>query len=132
VAAIDLQARWGLYAENVHRGLVGPLKDLDRRMGELDHLLHAQRSAVRLYQRPRLDTWEFRLVQWHSGTTYLSIRDLDSAFQTLDLAPQQRSNLEEARTLLQQRSKLRGCTPEGRTVWHVASTASDTVGRFYA
>ena len=156
IAAIDLQARWGLYAENVHRGLVIPLTDLDRRMGELDHLLRAQRSAVRLYPHPRLDTWEFRLVQWQSGTTYLPIRDLDSVFQTLDLAPQQRSNLEEARTLLQQRSKVRrllrvvaelteagirwpggiwkvrGYTPEGRTVWHVASTASGIVGRGYA
>ena len=156
VASIDLQARWGLYTENVHRGLVVPLMDLDRRMGELDRLLRAQRSAVRLYQHPRIDTWEFRLVQWHSGTTYLSIRDLDSVFQTLELAPQQRSNLEEARTLLLQRSKLRrllrviaelteagirwpggtwkvrGYEPEGGTVWHVASTASGIVGRGYA
>ncbi len=156
VAAIDLQARWGLYTENVHRGLVVPLTDLDRRLGELDHLLREQRSAVRLYQHRRLDTWAFRRVQWQSGTTYQPIRDLDSVFQKLDLSPQQRGNLEEARTLLQQRYKVRrllrlvaelteagirwpggtwkvrGYEPAGATVWHVSSTASGTVGRCYA
>jgi hypothetical protein len=156
VAAIDLRAPWGLYTENVHRALVVPLADLDRRLRELDYLLREQRAAVRLYHHRRLDTWAFRLVQWQSGTTYQPIRDLDSAFQKLDFSPQQRGNLEEARTLLQQRYKVRrllrivaelteagvcwpggtwkvrGYTPGGETVWHVASTVSGIVGRGYA
>ncbi|MFA5028157.1 MAG: hypothetical protein WC713_09795 [Candidatus Methylomirabilota bacterium] len=156
VAAIDLQAPWGLYTEHVHRGLVVPLRELDRRLGELDLLLREQRAAMRLYRHPRLNTWAFRQVQWQSSTTYLSLGDFDAAVGKLDLSPQERSTLEEARTLLQQRYKVRrllrviaelteagirwpggtwkvrGYASERGTIWHVASTASGTVGRSYA
>lgn len=155
VAALDLQAPWGLYAEQVHRGLVVPLGDLDRRLGELDRLLREQRAAMRLYWHPRLNTWAFRQVQWQSGTTYLSLGDFDAAVGKLGLSPQERSTLEEARTVLQERYKVRrllrviaelteagsrwpggtwkvrGYSSERGTVWHVASTASGTVGRSY-
>lgn len=156
VGAIDLQAPWGLYTEHVHRGLVVPLRELDRRLEELDRLLREQRSAVRLYQHRSRDTWEFRQVQWQSGTTYVPLGDFDAVVGKRDLSPQERSMLEEARVLLDERNKarrllrviaeltgagirwpggtwkVRGYTPAGATIWHVASSASGTVGRFYA
>jgi len=156
VAALDLQAPWGLYTEHVHRGLVVPLRELDRRLEELDRLLREQRSAVRLYQHRSRDTWEFRQVQWQSGTTYVPLGDFDAVVGKRDLSPQERSMLEEARVLLDERNKarrllrviaeltgagirwpggtwkVRGYTPAGATIWHVASSASGTVGRFYA
>lgn len=156
VAALDLQAPWGLYTEHVHRGLVVPLGELDRRLGEVDLLLREQRAAIRLYRHPRLNTWAFRQVQWQSGTTYLSRGNFDVAVEKLGLSPQVRSTLEEARTVLQERYKVRrllrviaelteagSCWPGGtwkvrgysserRTIWHVASSASGTVGRLYA
>lgn len=155
VGAIDIQAPWGLYTEHVHRGLVIPLGELDRRLGELDLLLREQRAAMRLYRHPRFNTWAFRQVQWQSGTTYLSLGDFDAAVGKLVLSPQERSTLEEARTLLQERYKLRrllrviaelteagicwpggtwkvrGYSSERGTIWHVASTASGMVGRSY-
>ena len=86
----------------------------------------------------------------------MPLGDFDAVVGKRDLSPQERSTLEEARTVLQKRYKVRrllrviaeltgagirwpggtwkvrGYTLEGATIWHVASSASGTVGRSYA
>lgn len=155
VAAVEPAAPRSHYTENVHNQLVLACADIDARLRALEVLLRGQRSLIRFYYHKNLDRWQIRLVQWQSSTRYLANEELEAEMEKRQLTAQQRGQVEEARTLMQKRQRIRrclrviaevaetalrwpggtwrvrGCMVGGKTIWAVAAAAGGTVGKVY-